>query len=106
MKDNRNVEFISFDGKEIDPLLWYITLIAEEITLFSNNYYLYMDDNKVVKGDQYMKTWKYREENNQFYIYYENENNILNIEGNNAIVSKAKKKDIALFHFIDYFEFN
>ena len=105
MRDDRNVEFKTYLGNDYS-LVWYETLINEEITLFSNNSYLYMDEKKIVKGDQYMKRWKYKEESHQIYIYYENKNNILNIRGNNAIISNSTKNNDALFEFIDYSECN
>jgi hypothetical protein len=103
MKEDKTVEFISYEGKEIDPLLWYITLIDNEMTLFSNNSYLYMDKEKMVKGDQFMKRWKYEQEKDQFYIYYENENNMLNVSGNKAIIGNEKKNDNHLFSLFDIY---
>jgi hypothetical protein len=103
MKEDKTVEFISYEGKEIDPLLWYITLIDNEMTLFSNNSYLYMDKDKIVKGDQFMKRWKYVQEEDKFYIYYENENNMLNVSGNKAIIGNEKKDDSHLFSLIDIY---
>ena len=103
MKEDRTVEFISNQEKDINLLLWYITLIDNEITLFSNNSYLYMDENNKVKGYQYMKKWKYGQEKNKFYIYYGNKNNMLIISGNKAIINNEKKNDNHLFDFIDYY---
>ena len=106
MKDDKNVEFISENEiQNCSLLIWYVTLNFREMTLFSNNSYLYMDENKIVKGVNYMKIWGYEEENNRFIIYYENKNNTLNIKGKNAIVSNSKKNDNSLFDFIDYYNF-
>ena len=77
-----------------------MTLIDNEITLFSNNSYLFVDENsKIVKGDQYMKRWKYEEINKQFLIYYENKNNILTNNGNKAIIDN--NNNYKLFDFVD-----
>ena len=56
---NGTVKFESYEGKDTDILLWYITIINNEITLFSNNFYLSYDEkNKIVNGYQFMKRWK------------------------------------------------
>ena len=100
MKGDRTVEFVPYESIEISSLLWYVTLIDNEITLFSNNSYLSVDENsKIVKGDQYMKRWKYEEINKQFLIYYENKNNILTNNGNKAIIDN--NNNYKLFDFVD-----
>ena len=73
------------------------------MTLFSNNSYLYMDKDKIVKGDQFMRRWKYVQEKDQFYIYFEDENNMLNVSGNKAIIDNEKKDDSHLFSLIDIY---
>ena len=104
MNEDRTVEFVPYESREISPLLWYVTLIDNEITLFSNNSYLFVDENnKIVKGDQYMKRWKYEVINKQFLIYYENKNNILTNNGNKAII--YSKNDNQLFDFVDEISF-
>ena len=104
MNEDRTVEFVHYENIEISSLLWYITLIDNEITLFSNNSYLFVDENsKIVKGDQYMKRWKYEEVNKQFLIYYENKKNILTNNGNKAIV--YTKCNNQLFDFVDDISF-
>ena len=62
-----------------------------------------MDKDKIVKGDQFMKRWKYVQEEDKFYIYYENENNMLNVSGNKAIIGNEKKDDSHLFSLIDIY---
>ena len=104
MNEDRTVEFVSYEITEISSLLWYVTLIDNEITLFSNNSYLFVDENsKIVKGDQYMKRWKYEKINNQFLIYYENKNNILINNENKAIINSNNNNQ--LFDLIDDISF-
>ena len=104
MKEDRTVEFVPYESIEISSILWYVTLIDNEITLFSNNSYLFVDENsKIVKGDQYMKRWKFEKINNQFLIYYENKKNILTNNGNKAII--YTKCNNQLFDFVDDISF-
>jgi hypothetical protein len=103
MDENRQVELVTFLGKEIESLIWYATLIDGELTLFSNNSYLYYDEkNNTVKGDQYMKRWIYVKEGEQYYyICYGNKSNILTISGKKLIISHTLKKEDQLFAFVD-----
>ena len=103
MNEIGNVEFISFEGKDTGTLVWYVTMIDDEITLFSNNFYLSIDENsKIVKGYQFMKRWRYELENENYILYYENKNNILTIDNEKAIISGQNyKSNNQLFQFID-----
>ena len=98
------VKFVFYEGEDTEILLWYATLINNEITLFSHNFYLSCDEkNKIVNGYQFMKRWKIQRDNfNNYLLYYENGNNILTINGNNAIVSwNNYNRNNQLFQFID-----
>ena len=102
MNEDKTVKFANYEGVEVEPFFWYITLIDNEMTLFSNNSYLYYDtNNKKVKGYQFMIRWKFEEENEKYYIYYENKNNILTADGENVIIKNQKIKEYQLFDFID-----
>ena len=95
---DRTVELVSYEGQDIRSLIWYVTLINGEITLFSNNSYLDYDKKKnMVKGFQFMKRWKYQKENEYYYFYYENNNKILTINGENLIVRNTSIKEDQLF---------
>ena len=51
MNKEGTVQFISYEGIEVGILYQYITLINNEITLFSKDFYLsYDEDNKLVNG--------------------------------------------------------
>jgi hypothetical protein len=102
MNENRQVELMSYMGTEIESLIWYVTLIDGEITLFSNNSYLYYDEkNNTVAGYQYMERWIYVKEGEQYYICYRNKNNKLTISGEKLIISNSIKKEDQLFSFVD-----
>jgi hypothetical protein len=99
---DRTVELVSYEGQDIRSLIWYVTLINGEITLFSNNSYLDYDKEKnMVKGFQFMKRWKYQKENEYYYFYYENNNQILTIKGENLIVRNTSIKDAQLFDLVE-----
>ena len=102
MKDGK-VIFKEFQGVETSTLLWYITFIDDEITLYSNEYYLDFDKDKgIVKGFPYMKRWKCELKAKNYYIYFEDKNNMLTIEGDKALLRKEDKfQKNQLFSFID-----
>ena len=93
MDKNRNVSFLFNDGKEINLLVWYITLNDEEVTLFSNESYLsYNQKTKNLEGDKYMVRLNYKEEkSNNFMFYFKSNNYILTKDGDKAIVRKKNK---------------
>ena len=97
------VEFVSYEGRDIDRLFWYSIIINNEITFFSNNFYLSFDENlKIVNGYQYMKRWKYEIEKLNFIIYFENKNNILTENEDKAIITGLNNnKENQIFQFID-----
>ena len=90
MDDKQNPSFNSSSKLNVNLYEWYVTMIGNEITLYSNGSYLGADVNTGrAKGEQFMKRYKYEKINNMEYIfYYENKNNILTIKGNNAILQK------------------
>ena len=95
-------KFKDYLGKDIDEFFWYITIINGEITLFSNDFYLSVDDNKNIKGSEWMTNWKYEEKNNKFLLYYIDKNNVLTLDGNNARLEKENSNKIKKFELFDY----
>jgi len=93
MDNNRNVSFLINDGKEINLLVWYITLIDKEITLFSNESYLnYNPKTKNIIGEKYMVRLNFEEvKKNNFIFYFKNKGYILTKDGNKSIVLKKNK---------------
>ena len=100
---NKNT-FLCIDKKSD---VWDITIIEDEITLFSNGYYLDVDvnkDNETVIKSPYMAKWKFRiTKDGQYYFIYpkKNNNNILSFEKNVLKVNKEKPGYYELFQLID-----
>ena len=71
----------NFDNKSFD---WYVTIIGNEITFFSNEYYLGVDlEKRKVTSEPYMKRFNYEKINdNEYIFYYKNKNNVLTVSGN------------------------
>ena len=101
MDNNRKPFFNSNKKLDVRKYIWYITLIGDEITLFSNGSYLGADiKSKKVTGEEYMKTFKFSKINsNEYLLYYEDTNNVLTISGNNAILEK--RKNLFWIFFVD-----
>ena len=90
MDDKQNPSFNSSSQLNVNLYEWYVTMIGNEITFYSNGSYLGADENKgKAKGEPFMKRYNYEKIDNMEYIFYfENKNNILTIKGNNAILQK------------------
>ena len=74
-------------------MTWYVTILGNEITLFSNGYYLDISqDNESIIGSKYMKIWKFGIINNSYYfIYpYKKIKNILSIQEKEEKINKDK----------------
>ena len=104
MDKNGKVSFIPFEGKEIANFLWDVIIYDNEITFFSNNYYLGVNkDGKTVCGEEFMKRWKF-EKTEYKYIFYFNKNNMLLTESDNnpVIKKKHKKQEKQVFKLTEY----
>ena len=89
------------------PSSWDITIYDYEITLFSNGFYLDIDDNNInTIGNQYMSRWNF--DNTKDYYYFispkKKKSRILTIEGKEVVVKKDKPEDNDMFHLIDVLE--
>ena len=87
MENNGEIRFKSRENLDIQWYLWYITIFGNEITLFSNGHYLGADiESKKVISEKYMKIYFFEKtNNNQYILYYNNKNNVLTINGSNAL---------------------
>ena len=96
MKENRNPYFNTAFNFNINSYEWYVTIIRNEITFFSNGSYLGANlQKKRATGEQYMKRYNFEKINNNEYIfYYENKNNVLTLNGNNAILQKENSNRV------------
>ena len=109
MNNDKTLSFIScnsYEGLEIDKLTWYIIIINNEMTLFSNNFYLGVDEKeKKVVGEKYQKKWNFEKENNKYFIYYKKKENILTIEENKVIIKEENEfRQYQLFYLLDLFD--
>jgi hypothetical protein len=97
------VKFVSYQGSETSSFIWYITIVDNEITLYSNNFYLDADKNEgIVKGFPYMKRWKCERKVTNYSIYFEDKNNMLTIDEDKALLrNENKNQKNQLFTFID-----
>ena len=93
--------FIDYVGKEIDNFIWYITMINGEMTLFSNDLYLTVDNNKNIIGSQWMTNWKFEIRNNKYLFYLNDKNNVLTLNGNIARLESENPNKIQIFELFD-----
>ena len=83
---NDSVIFEIARGKKENPN-WDVTLEDNEITLFSNGYYLgYDDKTKKIVSDKYMRRWNYINIMNGGFIIKTSSNLFLSIENNSLIL--------------------
>ena len=106
MNTDQTVSFIPYENLDIDSAIWYITNIDNEITFYSNEFYLGIDEKeKMVKGFEDMNNWKFEVINKKYLIYYENKNNVLTINENKALLKEEdENKQNQLFDLIDVIE--
>jgi len=109
MNNNGNVKL----SKE--PSIWDVTILDNEITLFSNGYYL--DVTKIKNGDKeefgeklvgfkYMIIWNFEMYKNYYIFYYpkKEKNNKLSLENNDLKVNKVKAGESEYFELLDELE--
>ena len=104
MDDNMKPGFKSDINLNISSYYWYITIKDKEITLYSNGCYLSVNiELKKITGEKYMKVFKYEKINeNEYLIYYNDKNNVLTINNNNAIIDKERtNKSYQIFKLIE-----
>ena len=80
-----------------------MTLVNNEITLFSNGFYLSIDlISKIAKGYPYMVRWKYQLMGGKYILYYEDKNYVLTVYENTAFtLPQSDNINSQLFYFID-----
>ena len=112
MNENRKAYFDSNPKLDVNKFIWYITLMGNEITLYSNESYLSADLNsKKAIGYEFMLTYEesYKFEkikDNEYLIYYKDKNNVLTVSGSNAILQKENSnKNNQKFKLIEYLDF-
>lgn len=82
--------------------LWMVTINENDITFFSNGYYLDIDENKEIAiGSKEMKKWSLIKENDDYYFSYteEGKNDYLSMEDDENIrVNKNALPDNSKFY--------
>ena len=105
MNDNRKPYFDLNNKLEINLFVWYVTLLGDEITLYSNGSYLGADtDSNKAIGEEFMKKFKFEKiNNNEYLIYYDDKNHVLTINGDELILAKEYflSKSNQKFKFIE-----
>ena len=113
IKNSNSILGMSNDGKpyfitnyklDVNSYIWYVTIIKNEITLFSNGFYLGANlYSKKVTGEKYMNTYKLEKiSDKEYLLYYKKKDNVLTVNGNNAIIMEESPYKInQKFKFID-----
>ena len=106
MDKNKKIKFVSNNDndkdKDIESKIWYVTLMNGEITLFSNDFYLSINEkDKTPIAYPFMIIWNFKENNNRYITYYKNMNNVLTVNEDEAIISNQSNNSNQLFDFID-----
>ena len=103
---NDGKPYFNCDSKlDISLYFWYVTIIKNEVTLFSNGFYLGANvKTKKVTGEKYMYVYRLEKINDVEYIlFYDNKENVLTVNDNNAIIMKeSPDKSNQKFKFIDF----
>ena len=110
MGNDRNPDLIfpCFNNDYVKLYFWNVTLIDNEITLFSNDRYLGININsKKLIGEEFLKRFKFKQiSKNEYLIYYNDKNNVLTVKGNEIIIEKENSNiDNQKFKFIEENEF-
>ena len=112
IKNGDNYLYMDENGKVImssECCPWDITILDNDITLYSKGFYLDIkDDKENVFGCKYMKKWNF-EKDNDYYCFINIEkdnNNILSIDRGEIRVNKTNHGEKEMFQLIDIYEEN
>ena len=99
------------EGKVINSItgcIWDITVLDNDITLFSNGFYLDIDKNKeIAVGFTDMKKWYFDKIDNDYYFFNidKGKNNYLSMEDEGIKLNKNKPGNNEKFKLIDVIEY-
>ena len=99
------------EGKVINSItgcIWDITVLDNDITLFSNGFYLDIDKNKeIAVGFTDMKKWYFDKIDNEYYFFNidKEKNNYLSMEDGGIKLNKNKPGNNEKFKLIDVIEY-
>ena len=105
--ENKNPSFKAINYLDVNLYEWYVTIIGNEITLFSNGYYLAADiQRRKVTVNEFMERYLFETSNHYEYtLYYQNKANALTVNGTNAILIQENiNKKNQVFKLIDVLE--
>ena len=90
MEPDGTVSFKPAFKLEINKYQWYVTMLGNEITLFSNGNYLDANINqKRATSFQYMIRYNFVPLNSvEYIIYFKDKSNVLTVNGNYASLDK------------------
>ena len=96
MAQNGTIGFVSPFYLD-NSCFWYITMMGNEITFYSNGRYLGANlQQRQIISDQYMQRFMFTKINNtndEYVFYFQNQNNILTANGNFAILHNYTGKN-------------
>ena len=99
MKDNGTI--VLMKGKKRD-YHWDITLVDNEITLYSNGYYLgYSKDLNQIISNKYMERFNYINTKDEDYIIKTDNNLFISIKDNSLILDNSDNYNYSVFQLID-----
>ena len=90
MEKDKEPCFKTSKDLDVNLYFWYVTLMDNEITLYSNGNYLGANlESKKTTREEFMKTFKFEKINeNEYLIYFNDKNNMLTVDGSKAIIQK------------------
>ena len=99
MKDNGQVELIK--GKKVN-FHWDITLVDDEITLYSNGYYLgYNKELKKIISNKFMERLNYIQIKSEDYKIKVDNDLFITINNNTLTIDNNNNENYSIFQFID-----
>ena len=106
MAQNGTIGFVSPFYLD-NSCFWYITMMGNEITFYSNGRYLGANlQQRQIISDQYMQRFMFTKINNtndEYVFYFQNQNNILTANGNFAILQNYTGKN-QIFKLVEYYQ--
>ena len=92
MEEDGNISLKSAFQLNVNSYIWQVTILDDELTLFSNDRYLGANiDEEKVTSEEFMKRFKFKKYNNgQYLIFYNDLDHVLTANWDKMIISKQK----------------
>jgi hypothetical protein len=104
MEEDGNISLKSAFQLNVNSYIWQVTILDDELTLFSNDRYLGANiDEEKVTSEEFMKRFKFKKYNNgQYLIFYNDLDHVLTANWDKMIISKQKSdNEVQLFKLIE-----